>query len=762
MPLRRFFAPLIAALLLATQSWATWSICVINLRTGEMAVASATCVDGTDLLTWTPMIIPGVGIAVTQAASPQQMKVTIHDFMLLGHSPARLKKRVDQKYGNVGARQYAILDMQGRVVVHTGNTNGVWAGHLIGQDGDLLYTIQGNVLAGEQVILEAEQAFLNTQGDLSQKIMAAMEGAAAMGGDGRCSCSERFPDSCGTPPPGTWQSAVIGYMAISRPGDDPGTCSVGPGCANGDFYMSLNQPNHVRPSTDPVVLLRADYDAWRLDQAGRPDAMESIIVADTHAVGLDSPPVNYLVELYDLNGLGLTHGGANLTMEHQPGSAGMSSLINVIDHGDGSYTLEVEPGTRPGLDRFAFRADDGLGTTALLWPSQNLLHEAGPIAPINAGTPVAGLAGVQEIRAAHVLPDGLRLWMIADLGNGFELARSERATIHDPFSAPVAQVVENTDVSRIESIWVSADELQLSLSARNADFLEDLYESSRDTLSDPYSEPKLQAELSSGLGEGSPWVSKNGLTMYFSSGRDGQSRLYRTERLSPEAVWYPPHALEGMNDGHGKSEVMLTDGDTRLIYTDKVSWRTALRYGLRLPNNDWQPGGLQPGQASKITSTAGLSEDGRTLWTLVPGLGAGQLLQFQVSAASLVADHRTISAANGGLLTFELTAGADRAQADYEILVGSPGSGMQWHDLILPMRPNPDATGLLHQNAGLGIWTDFNGQLDAAGNAIVQLDLPAGVLNAPALIGQTLALCFVANPAGTGFVSNAVHVFIEP
>jgi catechol 2,3-dioxygenase-like lactoylglutathione lyase family enzyme len=762
MPLRRLLAPLIAALLLATQSWATWSICVINLRTGEMCVASATCVDGTDLLTWTPMIIPGVGIAVTQAASPQQMKVTIHDFMLLGHSPARLSKRVDQKYGNVGARQYAILDMQGRVVVHTGNTNGVWAGHLIGQDGDLLYTIQGNVLAGEQVILEAESAFLSTPGDLSQRIMAAMEAAASMGGDGRCSCSERFPDSCGTPPPGTWQSAVIGYMAISRPGDDPGTCSVGPGCANGDFFMVLNEPNHVRPSTDPVVLLRADYDAWRLDQIGRPDAMESIVIADTQTVNLNADPVNYWVELYDIDGLGLTHGGATLTLEHQPGSTGMASLNSVTDHGDGSYTLEVQPGNRPGLDHFAFRVDDGQGTTAQLWPSQNLLHEAGPVAPINNRTAVPGLAGVQEIRAAHMLPDGLRLWMIADLGNGFELARAQRASVTDPFGMPIAQTITNTPSGRLESLWISDDELQLSLSARDENDLEELYESRRDTLNDSFSEPKSQAELSSGLGEGSPWVSRNGLSMIFSSGRDGQSRLYRAQRLSTDAVWYPPHPLSGLVDGQSKGEAILIDGDTRMIYTDKVGWRTALRYARVLPEHGWQLGGLQPGQPSTRTTTIGLSADGRTLWSLVPGQGPGQILQAKLAAASMQADGRSLSFSNGGRLTFELHAGADLALANYEVLVGSPGSGMYWHDLVLSISPHAEITRLLQHNAGSGVWADFRGNLDAAGNASVVLDLPAGELNDPALIGQTLALCFVANPTGTGFVSNAVEVIIEP
>ena len=64
-----------------------------------------------------------------------------------------------------------------------------------------MYAIQGNILMGSPVILDVETALRNTPGDLSQKVMAAMEAARDMGGDGRCSCDEQFPESCGTPPP---------------------------------------------------------------------------------------------------------------------------------------------------------------------------------------------------------------------------------------------------------------------------------------------------------------------------------------------------------------------------------------------------------------------------------------------------------------------------------------------------------------------------------------------------------------------------------
>ena len=63
---------------------------------------------------------------------------------------------------------------------------------MIGHQGSLKYAIQGNVLTGALVIHQAEQALRTTQGDLSQRLMAAMHAARLAGGDGRCSCNEKY------------------------------------------------------------------------------------------------------------------------------------------------------------------------------------------------------------------------------------------------------------------------------------------------------------------------------------------------------------------------------------------------------------------------------------------------------------------------------------------------------------------------------------------------------------------------------------------
>ena len=74
-------------------------------------------------------------------------------------------------------RQYGIVSLDGAPVTFTGTGAGAGVCGLTGEVGDLVYAIQGNVITGDPVCLDAEAALLQTEGDLTQKIMAAMEAA---------------------------------------------------------------------------------------------------------------------------------------------------------------------------------------------------------------------------------------------------------------------------------------------------------------------------------------------------------------------------------------------------------------------------------------------------------------------------------------------------------------------------------------------------------------------------------------------------------
>lgn len=205
----------------AGSAHATWSILIVNPRTGEIGVASATCLFGLDLRELTPLLITDLGGVTAQSFGDTtgQNRTFIRDRMIQGFTPPEILDLLAVFDAGHQTRQYGMVDVRGGVATFTGTQAGAWAGGVTGQVGELVYCVQGNVLTGAPVVALAEQAIIATPGDLPEKLMAAMEAAASMGGDGRCSCSAGDPEGCGSPPPSFDKSAHVGYMLVARPGD---------------------------------------------------------------------------------------------------------------------------------------------------------------------------------------------------------------------------------------------------------------------------------------------------------------------------------------------------------------------------------------------------------------------------------------------------------------------------------------------------------------------------------------------------------------
>lgn len=218
-------AAVVGAAAVISQVDATWSIVIIDTRTGEVALGSATCLTGFDLQANTPVMLLGVGGATAQSFvdSNGHNRTYIRDRLLDGWTPAQILDGLAVFDGGHQTRQYGIADVHGNAITFSGTGAGVWKGGQTGTLGDLVYAVQGNVLTGEPVVSLAVDAIVNTPGDIAEKLMAGMEAARLMGGDGRCSCSQAKPDSCGSPPPSFEKSAHIAYMLIGRRGDVEGS-----------------------------------------------------------------------------------------------------------------------------------------------------------------------------------------------------------------------------------------------------------------------------------------------------------------------------------------------------------------------------------------------------------------------------------------------------------------------------------------------------------------------------------------------------------
>ncbi|MEM7203191.1 MAG: DUF1028 domain-containing protein [Planctomycetota bacterium] len=367
--IRSVCAAALSLLLLAAPARATWSIILVDTRTGEIAIGSATCLNAFDLRVALPIVRVGRGAAAAQAAVPGTItnRQLIWGLLREGVTPANILAALSRRDPGHQSRQYGIVDVTGAAATFTGAATAAWAGGVTGSFGTVHYAIQGNILTGAPVVSAAEQAVINTAGDLAEKLMAGMQAARGMGGDGRCSCLTGSATSCGAPPASFRKSAHIGFVIVARQGDQDGTCSsVGTGCASGSYWLNLNIAFQATSRPDPVAQLQEQFDLWRPTLNGRPDHHLSTVDLDPPTLVPDgSATTNATVTLRDWRGTPLSAGGATVTVAVEPSSTATVSVGAVTDNGDGTYSFPVTAGTGAGAADLRIVADDGQGPVLL-------------------------------------------------------------------------------------------------------------------------------------------------------------------------------------------------------------------------------------------------------------------------------------------------------------------------------------------------------------------------------------------------------------
>src|SRR5688572_5060437 len=201
----RSLSYLAAAVLLfisASPAFATWSVIAVDQKTREVAIASATCVPqaafagfpAKGLMDVQAIVVPGKGVAAAQAGVDRTRKnqQLVFDEIARGTDPARILDMLKQD-PNVEVRQFAIIDLQGRMIGFSGQKNMPVSlsrqQHVPGTG--IYFSIQGNILASDEVVTAAMTAFTDARGTLADRVMAAMETADARGGDKRCTCETK-------------------------------------------------------------------------------------------------------------------------------------------------------------------------------------------------------------------------------------------------------------------------------------------------------------------------------------------------------------------------------------------------------------------------------------------------------------------------------------------------------------------------------------------------------------------------------------------
>ncbi|MFW9907415.1 MAG: DUF1028 domain-containing protein [Candidatus Thorarchaeota archaeon] len=128
-----------------------------------------------------PWAVAEVGAIATQAWANISYGHRGLEMMKEGKSASRTLRELVSSDEGEAHRQVGIVDAKGRVATHTGRDCMDWAGHVAG-DG---YTCQGNILAGEAVVVDMAESYEKTEGDLIDKLFAALKAGQAAGGDRR-------------------------------------------------------------------------------------------------------------------------------------------------------------------------------------------------------------------------------------------------------------------------------------------------------------------------------------------------------------------------------------------------------------------------------------------------------------------------------------------------------------------------------------------------------------------------------------------------
>ena len=274
--MRRIVLILVSLLALPSSAFATWSVIAVDRSTGRVVIASATCVDRDDqfLMGVQAVVVPGKGVAACQAGvdGTHQNQMLVFRELAKGTDPNAIIELLSADPAYQG-RQFGILDLQGRMAGHSGLTNGYVSQDVQGQvpGTEIFYSIQGNILRPGKVVPNAVAAFINTQGAITDRVMAAMEAADGSGGDSRCTCPPWPTDGSRPKIPCEEKTSHIAYILMAEKTDTNGDSHN-----NGKYamYITVSQPgadkgpNAIRDgeNLNPVKTLRLRYDTWRKKQ----------------------------------------------------------------------------------------------------------------------------------------------------------------------------------------------------------------------------------------------------------------------------------------------------------------------------------------------------------------------------------------------------------------------------------------------------------------------------------------------------------------
>ena len=261
----------------------TFSIVALDSITGEVGSAGASCVDmfmtGFSTNDFLGQLIPNIGAINTQAWYNSTNQTNATNRMNLGDTPNQIIDWLilNDVQSAPELRQYGIVAMVNgspQAAAYTGTSTDNYKNHIIGDN----YAIQGNILLGQEVLDSIESRFLNTPGDLTCKLMAALQGANMVGADTRCI-------SNGT-------SSLFAFVKVSQPSDIFGSPSF-------NISVRTHSNSGIEPIDSLQNLFDFEYNCISLNINENPSSKHLISVKDLFGRKRKKNKNEILIYLYD-------------------------------------------------------------------------------------------------------------------------------------------------------------------------------------------------------------------------------------------------------------------------------------------------------------------------------------------------------------------------------------------------------------------------------------------------------------------------------
>lgn len=157
----------------------TFSIVGADLEKGDWGVAVASKFPAVGAVV--PWARAGIGAVATQSWANTTYGPEGLALMGAGTPAQAALDRLVNADDHRADRQAGFVDAQGRAATFTGEGCSEWAGGLTGEG----FAVQGNILTGAAVVDEMAAAFTATEGDLCDRLLAALVAGDQAGGDRR-------------------------------------------------------------------------------------------------------------------------------------------------------------------------------------------------------------------------------------------------------------------------------------------------------------------------------------------------------------------------------------------------------------------------------------------------------------------------------------------------------------------------------------------------------------------------------------------------